>query len=191
MPELRFEIASIQRPATPGLPPTAFIRISNGSPPQRIQSIRLRCQALIEPARRRYGAAERTAVAALFGAPEHWASSLRSLPLANVEIVVPAFTGSTVAEVPVASVISFTAQRYIDALREGEIPIIFLFSGTVFCESGAGVEIVPISWDRDARFRIPLVEWKECFPESSQHGQESAERVISEVVERCRMLSRE
>jgi len=56
-----------------------------------------------------------------------------------------------------------TWSKYLHALREETIPVVFLFSGTVFTRglSGFGVEQVP--WDREASYQIPVQVWKDMI----------------------------
>ncbi len=58
------------------------------------------------------------------------------------------------------------AAKYRRALPVGEVPLLFLFSGTVLYgghgEPG-GVQIAPISWEREARFRLPVALWRELM----------------------------
>jgi len=63
-----------------------------------------------------------------------------------------------------------TWSKYLHALRESAIPVVFLFSGTVFTRgvNGFGVEQVP--WDRESRYQIPVQVWRDMidhyFPNS-------------------------
>ncbi len=42
-----------------------------------------------------------------------------------------------------------------------EIPLIFLFSGTIFYEDGAGnLQIAQISWSKEGAYRLPLTVWQ-------------------------------
>ena len=51
--------------------------------------------------------------------------------------------------------------KYFHALDDGDIPLLFLFSGTIFSESEhGGLAIERISWDCDARYRLPLATWR-------------------------------
>src|SRR5581483_3886286 len=91
------------------------------TPPTPIHSIVLRCQVRIEPARRRYTAAERERLLDLFGTPERWGQTLRPLLWTHVSAVVPPFTGSSVVDlaVPCAYDFSLAATKYFDALAGG------------------------------------------------------------------------
>jgi hypothetical protein len=53
------------------------------------------------------------------------------------------------------------ASRYLDALPGGEVPLEFLFSGTVFYAGAAGqLQAVRISWEGDAEYRMPVRVWR-------------------------------
>ena len=56
---------------------------------QRIDAIALRCQIRIEPARRRYSAAEAERLNDLFGDTERWADTLKPMQLTTVSTMVP------------------------------------------------------------------------------------------------------
>ena len=55
--------------------------------------VALTIQLMIEPARRSYDDATRERLVELFGAPERWAVTTRSLVWAKLDVLVPAFTG--------------------------------------------------------------------------------------------------
>ena len=76
--------------------------------------------------------------------------------------MVPRHDDRSEVELPVACSYDFevTAARYLHALEDGEIPLRFLFSGTVFSERGRGLEISQIPWDREATFRLPVRVWR-------------------------------
>jgi len=79
-----------------------------------------------------------------------------------------------VAELPVVCSYDFevAAAKYFYALEDGEVPLLFLFSGTVFYAAGEGrLQITQISWEKEAPFRLPIHVWKEMmdhyFPNSA------------------------
>ena len=64
------------------------------------------------------------------------------------------------------------AAKYFHALDDGEVPLEFLFSGTVFyAGEGVGLQVARISWEKEAEFRLPVRLWKEMmdhyFPNSA------------------------
>ena len=101
---------------------------------QRVDAIALRCQIRIEPARRRYSDDEAERLNDLFGETQRWADTLKPMQFTNVSIMVPGFTGSTEIDLPVPLTydMEIGATRYFAGLEDGEVPLLLLFSGTVF-----------------------------------------------------------
>jgi hypothetical protein len=151
---------------------TLMLRISETSG-QRVEAIALRCQIRIEPARRRYSSAEAERLNDLFGDTERWANTLRPLQLVTVATMVPGFSGSTDIELP----INFTydleigSTRYFASLDEGEVPLLLLFSGTVFSVVDGRIQVQQVPWSKEAAYRLPVSVWREAidahFPNSA------------------------
>ena len=101
---------------------------------QKVEAIALRCQIRIEPTRRRYSDAEAERLNDLFGDTKRWADTLKPLQFTNVSVMVPGFTGSTDVDLPVmlSYDLEIGSTRYFAGLEDGEIPLLLLFSGTVF-----------------------------------------------------------
>jgi len=126
----------------------------------------LRCQIQIEVARRSYNADEQERLLDLFGAPERWNQTLRSMLWTNVSIVVPPFTGSTLVDLPVVCTFDFNvaAAKYFAGLENGEVPLCLLFSGSIFYESSDGLlQVTQIPWDRETTYRLPVGVWQEMI----------------------------
>jgi hypothetical protein len=99
----------------------------------------------------------------LFDDPSRWADTLRPITWANLSFNVPAFTGATVypVVVPCSFDFSIATAKYFHALEGGEAPLIFLFRGSVFYSSSDGLlQVAPISWNKEARFRLRVETWK-------------------------------
>ena len=152
----------------------------------RIRSLALNVQLRIAATRRRYSARAEERLLELFGHPEQWARSLRSLHWLNVPLQVGPFEGRTVVDlaVPCTYDLEVTATRYFQALEDGEVPLEFLFAGTVFYAGQNGaLQVAPIAWDREAEFRLPIAVWRETmdrhFPGTAwlRLGKESFERL--------------
>ena len=80
----------------------------------------------------------------------------------HVSAVVPPFTGDGVVDLPVpcSSDFNLAATKYFAALDGGEIPLCFLFSGTIFYEAGDGaLQVAQIPWEKEADFRLPAATW--------------------------------
>lgn len=167
MPDLSFAIQEIEpvlRLPNPHF--RARIRITNRSRQEKIHSIALRCQAQLDPVRRRYTPEQRAALKDLFGSPEQWAAgSLRSLLLASAKAAIPSFADAIITEFsfPCSFDVNLAAANYLTAISEGEIPIVVLFNGTVFFEpDGRGLQVAQIPWDAEASYRLPAQVWSEA-----------------------------
>jgi len=119
----------------------------------------------IEPARRRYTAVEQQRLKVLFGEPEQWSKSLQPLLWMNTNINVQGFECSTTVDVSLPCTFDFNVAmtKYIHGLEDGELPISFLFSGTVFYAGAAGLQIAQIPWEKQASYRLPVRVWKEMM----------------------------
>jgi hypothetical protein len=123
-------------------------------------------QVQIAARRRHYDAGAEEKLFELFGAPAGWGSTLRTLPWTRMTTVVPPFTGSSLVDllVPCSYDLHVVASRFFDALEDGEVPLEFLFSGTVFAAGAGGMlQATRISWESDAEFRFPIRVWKETM----------------------------
>ena len=140
---------------------------------QKIEAIALRCQLRIEPARRRYSAAEAQKLNDLFGDTERWADTLKPVQFAYLSIMVPGFTGSTDIEVPIplSYDMEIGSTRYFAGLEQGEVPLLLLFSGTVFGSADGKLVVQQVPWSKEARYRLPVAVWREAidahFPNSA------------------------
>lgn len=175
MLDLSFEITGAEVVPYSVLPTLNFkLHIANVSEEERILNVNLKCQIMLSVTKRRYSAAEKARLLDLFGTPERWGETLRAFLWTHVTTVVPRFSGSTVVDLPVQCSYDFevVSTKYFNALEDGEIPLSFLFSGTIFYEGAAGnIQIAQISWSKEANYRLPVSIWKEAieasFPNSA------------------------
>lgn len=167
MPDLRFEVMGAEAPPYAALPMLVFkLHVANTREDERIASVMLRCQIRIAATRRRYSAEAKARLVEVFGEPERWGETVRGFVWANTSVVVPTFSGSAEVDVPVPCSYDFEAAntRYFDALDDGEIPLTFLFSGTVFYQAeGGALQVAQISWEREADYRLPVALWREMM----------------------------
>jgi Family of unknown function (DUF6084) len=167
MPELSFQVERASVVPFAASPAIAFqLRIANAPEDQTIHTIALNCQIQIEVTRRRYSPEEQQQMLDLFGEPDRWSQTLRSLLWTNVSAVVPGFKGSTQADLRVPCTFDFNvaATKYFEGLAGGEVPLNLLFSGTIFYADAEGsLQVAPISWDQEAKFRLPLQVWREMM----------------------------
>ena len=167
MPDLGITVEKAEVVPFAASPTLAFtLRVANADPAETIQTVVLRCQIQIEVTRRRYTASDQERLRDLFGEPERWSQTLRSLLWTNTNAVIPQFTGTTTVDlhVPCTFDFSIATTKYFNGLADGDIPVLLMFSGTVFYADPAGaLRAAPISWDKETRFRLPLKVWKDMM----------------------------
>ena len=166
MPDLSFQVVRVAVIPYAAAPLLGFqLRIGNaGAEP--IDTIALRCQIQIEAARRHYTPQEQQRLSDLFGEPNRWGQTLRTMLWTHVSMVVPAFTGETICELPVPCTFDFNvgATKYFYGLSNGAIPLCFQFSGTIFYEREDGaLQATPVSWVKEAKFELSVKIWKEMM----------------------------
>ncbi len=117
--------------------------------------------------RRRYNPEEQAELLDVFGEPKRWGDTLRNLLWTHVSTVVPQFTDSTIVDLPVPCTYDFevVSTKYFNALaKDGDIPLLFLFSGTIFYEGEEGnLQVTQISWSKEASYRLPVTVWQEMI----------------------------
>ncbi len=143
---------------------TARIGITS-SDDEPIQAIALRCQLRIEPLRRNYSDEEAAGLADLFGPRERWANTQRTFLWQHSTAMVPGFTNVTEVSLPLECTYDFevAASKYLHALRDGTIPLQFLFSGTVFERGERGFAVRLVSWESEARYDLPVAVWRDLI----------------------------
>lgn len=188
MPDLRFEVTGAEAPAYAAQPMLVFkLCVANGPETERIASVMLRCQIRVAATRRRYSAEAKSRLVEGFGTPERWGESLRAFVWTNASVVVPRFAGAVTVELPVTCTYDFDvlSTTYFDALEDGEIPLMFLFSGSVFYENAAGnLQVSQISWEREAAYRLPVALWREMMERYFPHT--GWLRIDKDVLDRLR-----
>jgi hypothetical protein len=172
MTELVFDVVDARADRYAAVPTLQLkLRISETSGAQ-VHAIALRCQIRIEPQRRRYSPEEADGLLELFGEPARWGDTLRPMQFATVSLMVPGFAGSVEVDLPVPCTYDFevAAAKYLHALGDGEVPLLLLFSGTVFTERPGGFSVTQVPWHKEASYRLPVAVWREVmdrfFPNS-------------------------
>lgn len=173
MPDLDFHVEGADVLPYAAVPTLTFaVRIQNadGEP---VRSVALKTQIRILAARRSYSGAERERLRDLYGEERRWGETLRPLLWANTSVLVPPFNGETVIEMPVPCTYDFdvVSAKYFNAVDDGEIPLEFLFSGSVFYDAPEGLRVTPISWEKEARYQLAANLWRRLmdtyFPNSA------------------------
>lgn len=167
MPDLSFDVEAAEVIAYAATPQIALkLALTNADQEEAIHTVALRCQIQIEATRRRYNAEDQKSLLDLFGEPSRWNQTLRTLLWTHASVVVPAFKSSTRVDLPVPCTFDFNAAatKYFHSLSDGEIPLCLQFSGTVFYAQADGqLQVAPISWDKEARFKLPVKVWREMM----------------------------
>jgi Family of unknown function (DUF6084) len=127
-----------------------------------VHAIALRCQVRIEPLRRAYSDDEAVGLADLFGPRERWSTTQRTFLWQHSATMVQGFSGATQVDLPLECTYDFevTGSKYMQALRDGAIPLQFLFSGTVFTHGAKGFAVQQVPWDREDRYDLPVSVWR-------------------------------
>jgi hypothetical protein len=127
-----------------------------------IHAVALRCQIRIEPQRRRYSPDEEGRLYEMFGETPQWGDSLRPFLWTHVSTTVGKFDGTTEFDLPVECTYDFdvAGAKYLHALADGDIPLILLFSGTVFTRGDSGFSAEPLSWSLEASHKMPVAVWR-------------------------------
>lgn len=151
------------RPATWAAAPTMLLDLQiDERSGRRVYGVRLQCQIRVEPIRRRYAPTEEEALSDLFGEPARWGDTLKPIQVCTVSTMVPGFSGSICFElaVPCTYDTEVAAAKYFRALNSGEVPLLLLFSGSVYYPGGDGLLVEQIPWDREVSFRLPVASWR-------------------------------
>jgi hypothetical protein len=143
--------------------PTLLLRLRIDAPDaEPVHAMVLKVQIRIEPQRRRYSAAEEERLVELFGDAPRWGETLKPFLWTHVSTTVAEFTGSVEIDLPVPCSYDFevAAAKYLHSIGEGEIPLVLLFSGTVFSYRNGGLIVQPIPWNVEAEHRLPVAVWR-------------------------------
>ena len=166
IPQLGFEVLGAERLEHAAVPTVRFALCVRSAPEEDIRSVLLDVQVQIAARRRHYDEAAFARLSELFGPPAGWGTGLHTLLWARTTLVVPPFTASTVVELPLPCTYDteVAAAKYLDALRDGDVPLEFLFSGTVLFASETGqLQATRISWEEEAEYRMPVRIWRETM----------------------------
>lgn len=172
MSELTFSVLGVDVEPYAAVPVlTARLRIEDAAA-EPVHAIALRCQVRIEPQRRRYSDDEESGLLDMFGRRQRWPDTLKPFLWMHSTAMVQGFAGSCEVDLPLPCSYDFdvAGAKYLSALRDGEIPLVFLFSGTVFTRGSTGFGVQQIPWDNDVSYRLPVPVWREAmdtfFPNS-------------------------
>ena len=140
MSRLAFTVLDI-RPEQYAVAPNLLVRLRiDETTGTTVHAIALRCQIRIEPQRRSYAGQERSDLVELFGLPEQWGRTCVHF-CGRIRSTVKGFTSTIEVDLPVTCTYDFdvAAAKYLNALDDGEVPLVFLFSGTIFSRTASGI----------------------------------------------------
>ncbi|MCW2725094.1 MAG: hypothetical protein JWN35_2015 [Frankiales bacterium] len=172
MTELAFTVLDVQPQAHAAAPHMLFrLRVTESSG-ACVHAMALRCQLRIEPQRRAYEPREQAGLEDLFGTAERWGQTAKPFLWTHASTMVRGFEGSHEFDLPVACTYDFevSGTKYLHALAGGEVPLVLLFSGTVFTRGATGFAVEQLSWSLEADTRMPVRVWRDLmdlyFPNS-------------------------
>lgn len=151
---------------------TVRLRITETSG-ERVEAIALRCQVRIEPHLRRYSAGEAEGLHDLFGDTGRWADTVKPMQFATVATMVPGFAGATTHPLPLPFPydLEVAATKYFSALEDGVIPLLLLYSGTVFGLRDGQLSVQQLPWSKESSFPLPVAVWRAAvdlhYPDSA------------------------
>ncbi|MEK8091045.1 DUF6084 family protein [Methylocystis sp. IM3] len=192
MANLSFTIERVEAEKFSATPLLLFsLRMINAEQAQRIENIELNCQIRLEPTQRVYSPSERERLAELFGAPERWGETLRSLLWTQIHVSVPGFEREKTVQLPVPCTHDFNiaSAKYFYGLNDGDAPLSFLFSGSLFYKDACGdLQIEQIPWSKEARFRLPVAIWRDLM--NAYYPNAELLRVSAEIFNRLNDFKR-
>ncbi|MDF5751747.1 DUF6084 family protein [Spongiactinospora sp. TRM90649] len=164
-PQVRIEVEGVEPAAATAVPALDFtlaVRVGDGA---EVRSLALAVQIRIDATRRGYDDRDRERLVALFGVPGDWSRNLSSLLWAQAAVQVPGFIGETrvVLTVPCTYDLEVAAAKFFHGLRDGDAPLDFLFTGTLFYADGGRLQVAHLPRDTDAEFRMPVQVWRELM----------------------------
>lgn len=167
MPDLDLRITDVE-PAARGMAPLLLfhLEVTNSPAEEEIQSATLQVQIQFQCPQRAYNSSEKEKLVELFGMPERWGQTLRNRLWTLATATLGSFRGSTTARmaVPCSFDLNVSAAKYFYGIEEGDVPLLFLFSGTVFYSAQDGrLQAQRISHEKECKWRMPARVWRELM----------------------------
>lgn len=166
IPELRFGVDGVDV-LDPAAVPTLEFELRIEAPAEvAIRSLMLNVQLQIAARRRPYDELAQKRLVELFGTPDRWGSTLRTLPWLRTTMIVPPFERETTVKLPVelSYDLEVAAARYFFALEDGEVPLELLFSGSVFYAGEDGrLQTTLLDWASEAEFALPVATYRQAM----------------------------
>ncbi|MCV7228510.1 DUF6084 family protein [Mycolicibacterium komossense] len=163
MTGVRFTVVDVA-PEPYSVTPRLIARIdvaADGDDP--VHAIALRAQVRIEPLRRPYSDDEAAGLTDMFGPRSRWSNTQRTFLWQHAAAMVQGFASRTEVVLPLDCTYDFevTGSKYLHALRDGTIPLQFLFSGTIFTRGKTGFAVTQVPWDQESQYDVPVRIWRD------------------------------
>ncbi len=157
------DVQAVRHSAAPLLSFDGHVTESSG---REVFTVALTVQIMLEPAKRSYDDATKERLVELFGAPERWAQTTNNFLWSEIDVLLPAFTGATGFRIPVPCTfdMEIAAAKYLYSLRDGEVPLLFNFVGSIFYRGQDGrIQITQVPWECSARHSMPISTWRDMM----------------------------
>jgi hypothetical protein len=154
------DVDAVPHAATPTLAFSMHVSDPDG---RAVHTIALTVQVQIDPARRTYDAETRARLVDLFGAPERWGATTHSFRWAQVDVLVPGFTGATsfTLQLPCSYDLELAAVKYFYSLPDGAIPLSFHFTGMVlYAGEHDRLQVAQVPWSATTKWLMPVSAWR-------------------------------
>ena len=163
MIDLDFTVPAVQIADNCATPTLLFqLRAINRTPESAVEHVALSAQIRIEAARREYAPHERERLSELFGGAADWDRALRGLLWTSVTVPIGGFTKECTIDLPIACSCDFeiAATKFLHGVEHGEIPLLWLFSGSIFFRNSEGeLQIGQVAHHKEAGIRLPAELW--------------------------------
>lgn len=175
-PDVSFEIVSASAVARAAAPTLSFRAQITDPTGIEVYTVALSVMFTIEPGKRSYDSDARERLAELFGEPERWASTTGAFRWAQVDVLVPSFTGEAEFEIQVPCTYDheIAATKYFAGLADGVVPLHAHFNGTLFYrgagEKGGQLQMMMLPWDLSVRHDLPVATWREMIDRHYPEG---------------------
>jgi Family of unknown function (DUF6084) len=173
MTGLRLAIASARSEPYAAAPTLVFRIVVDEPAGALVQAALLQCQVYIDVRRRTYSALEGERLNEIVGERTRRNDTMRPLLWATAPVVLSRRQSSMAADVPISCGYDFelASAKYFRMLEDGEVPLLFMFSGTIFRAGTSALQVSQLPWDTETRFRLPVRTWREAM---EQHFGDSA-----------------
>ncbi|MGZ4631949.1 MAG: DUF6084 family protein [Actinomycetes bacterium] len=165
MTELGFDVVDMQAEQHAAAPTLlARLRITE-STGERVHAIALRAQVRIDPQRRGYTDTDKASLVDLFGEPERWGQTLKPFLWMHCTAMVQGFQGSTEVDLqlPCTYDVEVVGSKYLHGVSGGEVPLSFLFNGTIITRGDTGFAVTQVPWHSEAGYRMPVSVWRDLM----------------------------